>query len=202
VLLAEGAGKESMKSLIHACKVLVGVEAPTSQVTKRELECLLKHARGADVIVEIGCYEGSTTAALAANTAGRVYSIDPFFSGRLGICYGELVARFVRWKRRLRNIEFLKAFSQDVAPEFQQSVDFIFIDADHRYETIKKDWQDWFPKVRPGGIIALHDCQIAENSSSYLGSMKFYDCDIPKMKSIEQVDSIDSLVVFKVQVSP
>jgi len=190
-----------VRSLVHAFKVLVGVEAPDSQVTEEELTCLLKHAQGAKVIVEIGCYEGSTTAALAANTAGRVYSIDPFFSGRLGICYGELVAKFIRWKRRLRNIEFLKAFSHGVAPEFRQKVDFIFIDADHSYEAIKKDWQDWFPKVKPGGIIALHDCRVAENSPDYLGSMKFYDCDIPKMTSIEEVDSVDSLAVFRVQTS-
>src|SRR5258705_6825142 len=190
-----------MNALVHACKVLVGAEAPDSQVTERELECLMKHSHGANVIVEIGCYEGSTTAALAANTTGRVYSIDPFFSGRLGICYGEVVAKFVRWKRRLSNVEFLKAFSHDVAPQFRQSVDFIFIDADHSYEAIKKDWQDWFPKVKPGGIIALHDCHIAENSPSYLGSMKFYDSDIPKMSGIEQVDSVDSLAVFKVQAS-
>src|SRR5258708_22852275 len=112
-------------------KGLVGVDPPATQGTDGELECLLKDAQGASVIVEIGCYEGSTTAALAANTTGRVYSIDPFFSGRLGICYGEVVAKFVRWKRRLSNVEFLKAFSHDVAPQFRQSSDFIFIDADH-----------------------------------------------------------------------
>src|ERR1043165_8983461 len=137
-----------MKSMFHALKVLVGVEAPASQVTDRELQCLLSYARDAKVIVEIGCYEGSTTVALAASTNGRVYSIDPFFSGRLGVCYGELVAKALRWRRRLKNIQFLKAFSHDVAPQFQESVDLIFIDADHSYEAIKKDWHDWFPKVK------------------------------------------------------
>jgi predicted O-methyltransferase YrrM len=188
-----------MKSLVHACKVVLGLEAPETQVTEGELACLMKYSRRANVIVEVGCYEGSTTASLAANTTGKVYSIDPFFSGRVGICYGELVAKFLRWKRRLNNIEFLKAFSHDVAPDFRRSVDFIFIDADHRYEAIKKDWQDWFPKVREGGIIALHDTRISENSPSYVGSMKFYDQDIPKIAGITQVDSVDSLTVFRVQ---
>lgn len=153
-----------MKSLVHAFKVLVGAETPASQVTDRELSCLLKYAQGAEVIVEIGCFEGKTTAALAGSTAGRVYSIDPFFSGRLGISYGELVAKFFCWKLRLKNIQFLKAFSHDVAPAFQQAVDFIFIDADHSYEAIKRDWEDWFPKVKTGGLIALHDCKVSENS--------------------------------------
>jgi predicted O-methyltransferase YrrM len=188
-----------MKTLLHACKVLLGIEAPASQVTQQELRCLLQYSREAAVIVEIGCYEGSTTAHLAANTKGRVYSIDPFISGRLGICYGEVVAKFLRWKRRLGNIELLKAFSHDAVSGFQQPVDFIFIDADHSYEAITKDWQDWFPKVRPGGIIALHDTRISENSPSYLGSMKFYDLDIPKISGVEQVASVDSLTVFRVQ---
>jgi predicted O-methyltransferase YrrM len=189
-----------VRSLVHTLKVLAGVEAPATQVTEAELRCLLSYAQGAAVIVEIGCYEGSTTAALAASTDGRVYSIDPFFSGRLGVCYGEWTAKFVRWRRKLKNIEFVKSFSHVVAPEFRHEVDFIFIDADHSYEAIKRDWQDWFPKVRQGGIIALHDCRVAQNSPDYLGSMKFYDSDIPEMAGlVEQVDAIDSLAVFKVK---
>jgi predicted O-methyltransferase YrrM len=188
-----------MKSLIHACRVMLGFDPQASQVSPRELACLLRYAREAKVIVEVGCYEGSTTVQLAANTQGRVYSIDPFFSGRLGICYGELVARFVRWKLGLKNIEFLKALSHDAATEFQQPVDFIFIDADHRYEAIAKDWEDWFPKVRPGGFIALHDTQIADNAPNYVGSMQFYDHDIPRISGIEQVDAVDSLAVFRVK---
>lgn len=31
--------------------------------------------------------------------------------------------------------------------------------------------------------------------------MQYYDSDIPKMSSIEQIDSIDSLAVFRVQPS-
>ena len=38
-----------------------------------------------------------------------------------------------------------------------QSVDFVFIDGDHRYEMVFKDIEAWFPKVKIGGIIAGHD---------------------------------------------
>lgn len=179
--------------------MIAGFEAPASQVTKRELECLIRHAKRAQTIVEIGCFEGSTTLALAENTAARVYSIDPFLSGRLGVCYGELIAKYMRWKRRVRNVQFLKGLSHDVAPTVKDRIDFIFIDADHNYEAIKRDWDDWFPKLRPGGFIALHDCRIAENSPAHLGTMKFYEQDIPGMDGIEEVEKIDSLVVFKAQ---
>ena len=37
------------------------------------------------------------------------------------------------------------------------SLDFVFIDADHTYEAVRSDIAAWAPKVRPGGIIAGHD---------------------------------------------
>ena len=36
-------------------------------------------------------------------------------------------------------------------------IDFLFIDADHRYVGVKKDYQLYAPLVRPGGLIAFHD---------------------------------------------
>ena len=36
-------------------------------------------------------------------------------------------------------------------------VDFLFIDANHSYEGVKKDFEMYSPLVRKGGIIAFHD---------------------------------------------
>jgi hypothetical protein len=38
-----------------------------------------------------------------------------------------------------------------------KKVDFLFIDADHSYEGIKKDFEMYSLLVRKGGIIAFHD---------------------------------------------
>src|SRR5574343_437710 len=37
------------------------------------------------------------------------------------------------------------------------SIDFILIDADHRYEAVKSDIARWIGKVRRGGLVAMHD---------------------------------------------
>lgn len=38
-----------------------------------------------------------------------------------------------------------------------RKVDFLFIDGDHSYEGVKKDFEMYSPLVREGGIIAFHD---------------------------------------------
>jgi len=38
-----------------------------------------------------------------------------------------------------------------------KSLDFCYLDGDHRYEAIRDDIQLWFPKVRTNGILAGHD---------------------------------------------
>lgn len=38
-----------------------------------------------------------------------------------------------------------------------ESLDFVFIDANHTYDAVKADINCWLPKVRSGGILAGHD---------------------------------------------
>lgn len=40
------------------------------------------------------------------------------------------------------------------------SLDLVFVDADHSYEAVKADIAAWRSKVRPGGILCGHDCEI------------------------------------------
>jgi len=38
-----------------------------------------------------------------------------------------------------------------------ESIDFLFIDGDHKYETVKKELKFWYPKIKNGGTIGGHD---------------------------------------------
>jgi hypothetical protein len=43
------------------------------------------------------------------------------------------------------------------------SLDFVFIDASHEYEDVKKDIQTWLPKIKKNGILAGHDYYVGEH---------------------------------------
>lgn len=52
----------------------------------------------------------------------------------------------------------IQSGSSEAAVHFaDQSVDFVFIDANHTYDFVKADVNAWLPKIKPGGIIAGHD---------------------------------------------
>lgn len=188
-----------MKSLVHFCRFLAGIDEPESQVTSAELEVLCRYARYAKIICEIGCFEGRTSVALAHACKGTVYAIDPFFGGRAGIAYGELIARVYRRRAHANNLLFVKGLSIDVARRFDKPVDMLFIDADHSYEAVEADWNSWLPKLQGDGVVALHDCKLSVNSPVDLGSMKFYDNKIRRMANVQEIHSVDSLVVLRVR---
>ena len=56
------------------------------------------------------------------------------------------------------NIKIMRMHSHDAAIEFVDNYfDFVYIDADHRYEAVLNDMHCWWNKVKPGGILGGHD---------------------------------------------
>ncbi|HEY4329142.1 MAG TPA: class I SAM-dependent methyltransferase [Phycisphaerae bacterium] len=51
----------------------------------------------------------------------------------------------------------MRMTTTEAAKIFRGSVDFLYVDADHSYESARDDIRTWFPFVRPGGIVAGHD---------------------------------------------
>jgi len=63
-----------------------------------------------------------------------------------------------RTKRFRGRARIYKGLSVEMAERFyDKSLDFVFIDADHRYEHIKADIAAWYPKIRQGGLLSGHD---------------------------------------------
>ena len=61
----------------------------------------------------------------------------------------------------------VETFNQVKAYFGEQPVDFIFIDGDHTYEGVRKDFEMYKPLIRNGGYIAFHDIVYAEGVSRF-----------------------------------
>jgi len=189
------------KSLRHALLHLVYLDPPHTQTTAREGDALAACANGRTRGVEIGVHEGANTVRLAEALApgGLLYAIDPFFPGRLGVAWGEMIARTEARRRRVRaKVRFVRALSWEACDVIPGSFDFMFIDGDHSIDGIARDWRDWSGRIEPGGIIALHDTRIPEHDPSIaeLGSYRYYESHIrhdPRFELVEQVDSLSIL---------
>ena len=54
--------------------------------------------------------------------------------------------------------KIIQGLSTDVARQIEDgSLDWVYIDADHQYQSVKEDLEAWYPKVRSGGIVSGHD---------------------------------------------
>ena len=59
--------------------------------------------------------------------------------------------------------ELMISDSAHAALSFEdESVDFIYIDANHAYDFVKMDIEAWWPKLRKGGVMAGHDYKMPE----------------------------------------
>jgi predicted O-methyltransferase YrrM len=68
--------------------------------------------------------------------------------------------RIVREKAKQYDVRItlLKMLTTEAAKQIEnQSLDFVFIDADHSTKGVIADIQAWRPKIKPGGLLCGHD---------------------------------------------
>ena len=117
-------------------------------------------------ILEIGTYRGGTLFVFSQVAApdATVISLDYHFT-LLGKVYFGFQKRVLG--KFIRNGQSLVVLRKDShRPETLASIqqalhghqlDFLFIDGDHSYEGVRKDFEMYAPLVRNGGLVAFHD---------------------------------------------
>lgn len=115
-------------------------------------------------MIEIGSYMGESTMLFAStHIFDTIFSIDPHegseeFNEMNGYDWDFIKNEYVLNTRFFNNIVHLKDYSYNVSDRFKDnSIDFIYIDGNHSYESLKKDFELFLPKLKKGGIIAGHD---------------------------------------------
>lgn len=117
------------------------------------------------VIVEVGVYKGKSALYLAERLeqmGKRVtfYLVDHFQgSAEHDITPEQLWAEFRANIEPMRGAFHVHRMeSTTAAQQFADgSLDFVFIDAAHDYDSVKADIAAWLPKVKKGGLLAGHD---------------------------------------------
>jgi predicted O-methyltransferase YrrM len=119
----------------------------------RELAGLLELVRPGDLAVEIGCDAGGVLWALRQAGAGRVIGIDlPAAGYATGLPLEPHGAEIIVGDSHQEATRDKLAGLLGGRP-----VDLLFIDADHTYQGVKRDFELYGPLVRPGGLVAFHD---------------------------------------------
>jgi predicted O-methyltransferase YrrM len=118
------------------------------------------------VCVEIGSARGRSTcyiaAALRDNGVGRLYAIDPHErtewndAGAGPDTFEAMTANLAAygiadW------VSIIRRRSEQVAPDWTLPIDLLFIDGDHGYAGVKRDFESFAPHVTRFGIVAFHD---------------------------------------------
>jgi predicted O-methyltransferase YrrM len=143
-------------------------------------------------VLEIGTHIGGTLYLLAwaSEADARILSVD--------------VQSYERRRRRLYRsfarshqvVDVLEADShltstrETVAQFFDaEPLDVLFIDGDHSYEGVRRDYELYAPLLRPGGIVAFHD--IVNGPREYVGGVPEFWREI-RSSLVEPVEYVAS----------
>lgn len=163
---ADAAGIEDLVALSFEFDAF-GIRLLPGQV-KSEIAGLLKllQPRRCKRILEIGTQNGGSLFLLSQVAAQDALLIS------VDLPQGEFGGGYPPWRARLykafgqrgQRIELIRADSHSERTLERvrerlgdERLDFLFVDGDHRYEGVRRDFELYAPLVAPDGLIAFHD---------------------------------------------
>lgn len=156
------------------------------------------------ISLEIGTRNGGSALIWALNTFDPVITLDikkdPRMThvkgpdGEQHRLYKDILPLPKHWARypggsRIEFVGGVVSWDLDISKE-KRPVGLLFIDGDHTYEGIRKDWKNFYPLVCRGGYILVDDY----GSEAFPGVSKFLEQDV----ALEPVEvNADSMVVYQ-----
>ena len=123
----------------------------------------LKKINENDVCAEIGVWKGDFSSQILNQKPSQLHLIDPWVHQE---------HEWVKWAKGQRVIDAYEKVQskfgshENVFIHKKNSTDmffgkayfdWVYIDADHSYESVKKDLQHWYPQVKKGGFLCGDD---------------------------------------------
>ena len=136
------------------------------------MRCALKYINRCETIkelvgAEIGVREGKNALdMLQSMNTKKVYLVDHWtehieHSGELvsqhqqNEFYRKLLEKIEPFKHK---VEIIRKTSEEASKDIlDESLDFVYLDGDHRYDAVKKDMSVWLPKLHKQGWLCGHD---------------------------------------------
>ena len=117
------------------------------------------------VCVEIGSAQGWSSChiglALRENVRGKLYAIDPHqptdWNDQNAVASLPILQRNLRRCGLESYVEIVRATSEVAAIGWDRPIDLLFIDGDHSYAGVKRDWELFSPHLSPFGVTVFHD---------------------------------------------
>jgi len=170
----------------------VGSATDEAQVHK-EIAAECKHG-----IVELGVLNGDTTKIFCeTNLNIKIFGIDPIIPDSMNASLIGNKEKILKLCEKYKNFTFINDYSFNVVKNFNEKFDYLFIDADHEYEAVKKDYLDWFPKLENGGYIGFHDSSANRGGPYWWGGPSKLTDELILENKLEYVKTIFTLTVFR-----
>jgi hypothetical protein len=147
------------------------------------------------LLVELGSHYGESyfgfcQAVTTSQTPCRCFAVDTWRGDEHAGFYANDVFEEVNEYNRQNYGSFstlIRATFDEASAQFPpNSIDLLHIDGLHTYAAVRQDFDTWFPKVKPGGIVLLHDIAVRhtdfevwrlwEELSSQYASFAFHHC--------------------------
>lgn len=133
------------------------------------------------LIVELGVYNGLSYFTFCQSMVendidGVAYGIDCWEGDEHTDAYDDSIYEDCAEHARdfYRGMTYLlRMFFNDALQHFNDdSLDLLHIDGLHTYEAVSEDFDNWYPKVKPGGIVLFHDVMAKIKD---FGAWKFFE---------------------------
>lgn len=149
---------------------------------------LIEQCPEGGTMVELGAWLGKSSSYLVDKAVNRnVIIIDSWKGSPNELTSTHKLATEVDiyevFKRNMgeRTYKSIRGLSSEVVSQFEdESLDVVFIDLTHTYESVKEDIGLWLPKVKRGGILSGHDYE-----DSWPGVVKAVDEMLPTRTIME-----------------
>jgi len=195
-----------IKDIYMNCMFYDELLIPTS-LTLNEKYALYRQSKQLSknsVCAEIGSYLGSSSCFISKGLGkeGKLICIDTWGNQNMKYVeadtdaeerdtYTEFVVNTSKYRNKIIEIRKWSTDAIEDVKKLTNKIDFLFIDGDHNYDGVKKDWDLYSPLLKKGSIVAFHDTGWAE------GVQKVISEDV--LQGAELIERLPNLEILRMR---